>query len=132
MTWIQRFWVRDYIRESLWAPTWEGCVHLAVNEARQFGKKSVQVDRRHETVQTALASGSPPLAKEGQGGFAAVCSTRDVPKSPSIPLFQRGRPVHRRKPTGSEGGELSRLLVFRPRPGRPRGGGRGGRPIGGG
>ncbi len=41
-----------------------------------------------------------------------MCSKRDVHKSPSLPLFQRGRPVHRRKPTGSEGASCRGLLYF--------------------
>ena len=47
----------------------------------------------------ALVSGFPPLEKEGQGGFADVCSKQGVDKSSSIPLFQCGRSVHRKNST---------------------------------
>ena len=41
-----------------------------------------------------------------------MCSKRDVYQSPSIPLFQRGRPVHQRNLTGSEGASCRSLLYF--------------------
>ncbi len=75
-------------------------------------KKTLSSSGQLVDVNTAVVSSSPPLVKEGQGGFAAVCSKRDVHKSPSIPLFQRGRPVHRRKPTGSDGASCRGLLYF--------------------
>ncbi|HSF46829.1 MAG TPA: HupE/UreJ family protein [Burkholderiales bacterium] len=63
-------------------------------------------------VCTALVSWSPPLEKEGQGGFADVCSKQGVYKSLSTPLFQSGRPVHRRKSTVSEGAICLGLFCF--------------------
>ena len=62
---------------------------------------------------TALRNEFPPLVKEGQGGFAG-CFGRAwaAHKSPSIPLFQRGRSVHRRKPTFSKSASCLRLPYF--------------------
>ncbi len=40
-------------------------------------------------VDILFAFATPPFEKEGQGGFALGAKS----KSPSIPLFQRGRPT---------------------------------------
>jgi hypothetical protein len=48
-----------------------------------------QIDRGSHPA--GEAGGSPPLGKEGQGGCAAVCSTRDVHQSPLTPPVPKGQ-----------------------------------------
>jgi urease accessory protein len=56
----------------------------------------------------------PRLEKEGQRGVAGGCFRQVwvANKSPSIPFFQRGRAVHRRKATFSKSASYLGLLYF--------------------